>query len=414
MKIKKLIILFLIFSTIIFPSKEIFYYNYKPTTESKEIFYSSNYEELLNILKSLIEKKEFFVGIDIKDLNGESVISINSEKYFRPASLTKLITIDLLLDQYNLDKKFYTFLYLEESPKSQITSDVYIKGNGDPFLTVEEYRNFLKKLKLSGVDTIYGDLIFDFSFYKKTGFGEGWIWNDPQPQILPLNIWTNNNAISKGTTYETQKERIKYLTVYLLNDLGINFQGEIYEKKVPDNYNPYFTNLSENLEFILEYMVRESDNFISEHLFWYLLRDWDKEMGYSYKDIIKKINEELSFVNENIIITDGTGLSTYNLVTPSTMNKILLHIINKISLENTKYLLTTSSEKGVFYDRYNESNLWVKTGTLYSDSAISGILESSNNNYYVFTIMINNSVEEMKNIKDFEIELIKLIYKHIK
>jgi D-alanyl-D-alanine carboxypeptidase/D-alanyl-D-alanine-endopeptidase (penicillin-binding protein 4) len=391
-----------------------FYYNYKPKTETKSVFDNQKNNDLENLLKEQVENRDFFIGIDIKDIEGNPIVSINSNKYFRPASLTKLITTYLLVDQYNLDKQFFTYLYLEESPKSTVESDIYIQGKGDPFLTVEEYKNFLKKLKLSGINTIYGDLIFDFSFFEISGYGEGWIWNDPQPQILPLNIWTNNNAISKITTYEEQKDRIKYLTVYLLNELGINFQGEIYEKKVPSDYKPYFTNVSDSLENILEFMNRESDNYISEHLFRYLLTEWEFDSQNSYKDIIEVINNKLYFLNNEIIITDGTGLSTYNLITPSTMNKVIEEIIKKISLEKTKSLLTTSSEKGIFYNRYNESNVWVKTGTLYTDSAIAGILESSNKNYYLFTIIINNSVENIKDIKDFEIELIKTIYYHIK
>lgn len=413
MKIKVFILISLILSILIFSATGEFYYNYKPKNESTDITNVLANEDLLNRLEEIIEKNNYFIGIDIDDIKGNDVVSINSEKYFRPASLTKLITTYLSIDEFGLDKNFYTYIYLEETPKSQLNSNVYIQGKGDPFLTVEEYKSFLNKLKLSGVDTIYGDLIFDFTYFEKVGYGEGWIWNDPQPQILPLNIWTNNNAISKETTYESQKDRIKYLTVYLLNDLGINFQGEIYEDKVPENYNPFFTNSSEKLESILEFMNRESDNFISEHLFRYLLNEWDMGMNYSYKDIINKINEKIEFINKEFIITDGTGLSTYNLVTPSIMNKIILKIVDEVSLEKAKYLLTTSFEKGVFYNRYNKSNLWVKTGTLFTDSAISGILESSNNNFYIFTILINNSVQDMNDIKDLEIKLIEIIYKYL-
>ena len=413
MRLRILFTFLLLISSILLLGVGDFYYNYKPKTESKNIFENQSNKDLENALKEKIENKDFFIGIDLKDLDGNSIVSINSNKYFRPASLTKLITTYLSIDQYKLDKQFFTYLYLEETPKSSIESDVYIQGKGDPFLTVEEYKKFLKKLKLSGINTIYGDLIFDFSFFDLFGYGEGWIWNDPQPQILPLNIWTNNNAISMITTYEEQKDRIKYLTVYLLNELGINFQGEIYEKKVPSNYNPYFTNISESLESILEYMNRESDNYISEHLFRYLLNDWGFNNQNDYKDIIDAINNKLEFINKEIIITDGTGLSTYNLITPSIMNRVIGEIINEVSLEKTKSLLTTSFEKGIFYNRYNESNVWVKTGTLYTDSAISGIIEGSDKNYYLFTIITNNAIENIKDIKDFEIDLIKLIHDYI-
>ncbi len=161
-------------------------------------------------------------------------------------------------------------------------------------------------------------------------------------------------------------------------------------------------------------MNRESDNFISEHLFRNLLKNWELNDKNDYKDISRTINNKILFTEDDIIITDGTGLSTYNLVTPNIMNEFIIELINEFSLEKIKDLLTTSYEKGIFYDRYNKSNVWVKTGTLYTDSAISGILESKSGNYYIFTILINNAVEDIKNIKDLEIKIIETIYDNIK
>ncbi|MGM0640545.1 MAG: D-alanyl-D-alanine carboxypeptidase [Thermotogota bacterium] len=413
MKSKKILFLiFMILNILIFSATD-YYYNYKPKTKQIDVF-DNDYKKLNNELDKITEEIDFFIGIDIKSIKKEDIYSFNSSKYFRPASTTKLFTTYLALKEFGFNKNFQTLIYLEDTPNSEVTSNIYIKGYGDPFLTVEEYKRFLNKLKLSGIKTIYGDLIFDFSYYDIKGYGEGWLWNDPQPQVLPLNLWTNNNALSKKTSYENQKDRIKYLTVYLLNDLGINFQGEIFEENVPEHLNPYFTNKSESLGSILEFMNKESDNFISEHLFRYLINNWELNNKNNYKDISELINIKLPFIPEDIVITDGTGLSTYNLVTPGIMNELILKLIDDFSLDKTKNLLTTSYENGVFFDRYKKSNLWVKTGTLYTDSAITGIIESKNKEYYVFTIFINNAVEESKIIKDLEIDIIETIYENLK
>ena len=414
MNSKKIFLLFFMTLNLIILSADGYYYNYKPKTEPINVYVNEDNKVLKDKINETIKDKNFFIGVEIRNLKNEQLFDFNSDKYFRPASTTKLITTYLSLKEFGIDKKFNTHIFLEESPSSEFNSDVYIKGYGDPFLTVNEYKFLLKKLKLSGINTIYGDLIFDFSFYDMKGYGEGWLWNDPQPQILPLNIWTNNNALSKEITYQNQKDRIKYLTVYLLDELGINFQGEIYEEKVASNLNPYFTNKSESLEDILEFMNRESDNFISEHLFRNLLKNWELNDKNDYKDISRTINNKILFTEDDIIITDGTGLSTYNLVTPNIMNELIIELIDDYSLEKIKDLLTTSYEKGIFYNRYNRSNVWVKTGTLYTDSAISGILESKSGNYYIFTILINNAVEDIKNIKDLEIKIIETIYDNIK
>lgn len=413
-KIRIIFIFILLLNLIVFSAPD-FYYNYKPKTDPVDVFSKiSNNNSLKSEIDLLLKENDAFIGIDVINLQGDDVLSFNSNKYFRPASITKLFTSYLSLKEFGKDKRFDTYIYLQEKPKSELKSDIYIKGMGDPFLTIDEYRTFLKKLKLGGINTIYGDLIFDFSYYKLQGYGEGWIWNDPQPQILPLNIWTNNNAISKDINYQTQKERVKYLTVYLLNDIGINFQGNVIEKTTPETLKPYYINKSETLEKILKYMIKESDNFISEHLFRYLLNKYGFNNYNDFEDIIEFINEKLDYTNEKTIITDGTGLSMYNLLTPKITNNLIIQLINNYSLDFVKNLLTTSYEKGIFYNRYKDSNLWVKTGTLYTDSALSGILESRNNQYYIFTIYINNDINNMKDVKDFEIKIIKTLYENLK
>lgn len=413
-KIRIIFIFILLLNLIVFSAPD-FYYNYKPKTDPVDVFSKvSNNNSLKSEIDLLLKENDAFIGIDVINLQGDDVLSFNSNKYFRPASITKLFTSYLSLKEFGKDKRFDTYIYLQEKPRSEMKSDIYIKGMGDPFLTIDEYRTFLKKLKLGGINTIYGDLIFDFSYYKLQGYGEGWIWNDPQPQILPLNIWTNNNAISKDINYQTQKERVKYLTVYLLNDIGINFQGNVIEKTTPETLKPYYINKSETLEKILKYMIKESDNFISEHLFRYLLNKYGFNNYNDFEDIIEFINEKLDYTNEKTIITDGTGLSMYNLLTPKITNDLIIQLINNYSLDFVKNLLTTSYEKGIFYNRYKDSNLWVKTGTLYTDSALSGILESRNNQYYIFTIYINNDINNMKDVKDFEIKIIKTLYENLK
>ena len=79
-----------------------------------------------------------------------------------------------------------------------------------------------------------------------------------------------------------------------------------------------------------------------------------------------------------------------------------------------KYLdiLATPGEKSTIENRFKFSTLWAKTGTLYSDSGISGIIKTKKNNLYFFTLMENNYTFSNMEIKEFETKFLTLLYEN--
>ncbi|MGA7178796.1 MAG: D-alanyl-D-alanine carboxypeptidase/D-alanyl-D-alanine-endopeptidase [Thiobacillaceae bacterium] len=85
---------------------------------------------------------------------------------FNPASVMKLLTtyagLDLLGPAYTWKNEVYV-----DGPivKGVLDGNLYIKGYGDPYLTLERFWLLLRELKLRGIDDIRGDVILDASYF---------------------------------------------------------------------------------------------------------------------------------------------------------------------------------------------------------------------------------------------------------
>ena len=88
--------------------------------------------------KLLAESPAAFWGIEIRDLKtGEVVYSQNQNKFFVPASNTKLFTIALALDRLGPNYTFTTRVVADASAdqSGRIAGDLRLVGGGDPDLS---------------------------------------------------------------------------------------------------------------------------------------------------------------------------------------------------------------------------------------------------------------------------------------
>ncbi|MEO6145885.1 MAG: D-alanyl-D-alanine carboxypeptidase/D-alanyl-D-alanine-endopeptidase [Sulfuriferula sp.] len=85
---------------------------------------------------------------------------------FNPASTMKLVTsyaaLELLGPAYTWKTGIYTDGSLDDGV---LTGNLYIKGDGDPQLTLERFWLLLRELRSRGVREIRGDLILDQSYF---------------------------------------------------------------------------------------------------------------------------------------------------------------------------------------------------------------------------------------------------------
>jgi D-alanyl-D-alanine carboxypeptidase/D-alanyl-D-alanine-endopeptidase (penicillin-binding protein 4) len=147
-------------------------------------------------------------GVKVVSLaTGKALYAHNPEKYFSPASNTKLFTAALALNNLGPEYKIETSLYADRGPDSTGTldSDLIVYGRGDPDfragLHSGDYRAALEPLAAalakSGVKRIKGDLIGDHSYFSGPPYGSGWEWDDFQwyygAEVSALSI--NDNSL---------------------------------------------------------------------------------------------------------------------------------------------------------------------------------------------------------------------------
>jgi D-alanyl-D-alanine carboxypeptidase/D-alanyl-D-alanine-endopeptidase (penicillin-binding protein 4) len=136
-------------------------------------------------------------GIEVKSLNsGKILYARNADRYFTPASNTKLFTTSAVFALIGPEYRFHTTVETSGvvDKYGRLNGDLVLVGRGDPNLsgrTLPYYLHTERKLPpihvleeladqvvQKGVHYIDGDVIADDSYYVFERFGEGWTQDD--------------------------------------------------------------------------------------------------------------------------------------------------------------------------------------------------------------------------------------------
>jgi len=97
---------------------------------------------------------------------GEPFLQVNAGRGVNPASTMKLVTSFAALELLGPAWQWTTELRAAALPQDGLLeSDLYLRGSGDPKLTIERVWLLLRDLRLRGVKEIRGDLVLDRSFF---------------------------------------------------------------------------------------------------------------------------------------------------------------------------------------------------------------------------------------------------------
>lgn len=97
--------------------------------------------------------------------DGKTLYEKNADLTLTPASVTKILTSATALSRYSPVHTFQTKLLAVARKGSAITGNLYLLGDGDPFLVSEKLWQMAADLKNSGIDRIDGDLVIDNSLF---------------------------------------------------------------------------------------------------------------------------------------------------------------------------------------------------------------------------------------------------------
>lgn len=378
----------------------------------------------------------------------KELYSFQSDRYFTPASNTKIFT-------------FYTSLMIlgDSVPGLRYieTNDSLIfAGTGDPSLLYENIydpgrtfaflRNTSKKLFLA-----------EGNFYTDA-LGSGWAWDD-----LPFTYSSERSALpvygnfftlqQSANTIKTQPSYFSFdVTVRdsagkssLAREIGSNkidlYPGKtdlLNEWKTPFKTSPALTAklLSDTLkkevtvinrrlpsaakklysipaDTLYKEMMQESDNFIAEQLLLTcagVLSDSLKpEIAINY---MKK--NHLADLPDEPVWVDGSGLSRYNLFTPRSIVGLWEKIYLKVPRERLLPLLAIGGKTGTVKRAYKNEPpyLYGKTGTLSNNHCLSGYLITKKGRTLIFSFMSNNHPTPASTVRAEMEKILKDLYLH--
>jgi len=370
------------------------------------------------------EIKQFpgFSGILIKDLNTQEVLfSHNEDKLFTPASLTKIFTLLAALEIF--DEEHYTYptsFYFSSTTPGEINGNLYIVGSGDPTQSPDVIRKIADALvQKYNINHISGDIVLDNSkFLPEEFLGRGWMWDDKNPLIGALTV-TGDKVKEKQNSYLNNMPLLwGNIFSQELSKKGVKSKGDIRIGKFQEDLKLKYIYYSDTLDKILAYMMKKSDNQNAENIFRTLVSG-DNPLGgsntiaqaiASLEEVIDK-TMDLKW-GKDYILVDGCGLSEYNLTTPAHLVKAMTYLYRKYDFKILDYFANTK-ESGTLKERL-PFQVWGKTGTLSSASALAGILETKNKRWVVFCLIENNFIfiEDESDPKIFENRIIEYIYEN--
>lgn len=396
-------------------------------------------------IRKLVERseilKDHFTGFALYDQDKNKMIyEFNSDKYFIPASNTKLFTFYTALNM--IGDSIPGLRYINKG------DSMIFWGTGDPSLL----HTYLKSTRVyEFLKSSPRKLFYSPGNYSGDFFGRGWPldnYNDYyQAEITALPVEDNVAVVFADKNRELQIKP-SYLKMFLKQDAGFRpgsftvvrkvFGNEfIYPAMpVPAGFKqeiPWKTSTALTLallqdtlkksigitdtpmpsaasviysmpsDSVYRRMLLVSDNFIAEQL---LLTcssllgstlSTDSVIAYSRKNFLNDLPDTLQWV-------DGSGLSRHNLFTPRSVVVLLNKIRDKVGNDERLHsLLPAGGITGTLRLAYKTDNglpfVWAKTGSLSNNHNQSGYLVTRKGRKLSFSFMNNNFLKPTPEIR---------------
>lgn len=410
------------------------------------------------INKSLTKSDVFNQGhlgfMLVDPVKDKVLVDINSDKYFIPASNTKLFTF---YTSYTIlgDSLVNGLNYLEKG------DSLIFWGTGDPSLLHPDLKNtkavdFLK----SQNKRLY---LLD-NFDQVNAFGPGWSWDwynayyaaerSAMPIYGDIVRFAKNEGDSAFTIYPTRFESAmepteprgnssssfrrdhlenKFSYFVTSDATGKRFETdipfitsadfaaqllseEVGKKITVINNAKYFSEEPKKLltaaaDSIYAQMMKVSDNFLAEQLL--LLVSDQLENKLSTADAIDYAKENLlADLPDEPLWVDGSGLSSKNMFTPRSIIALLGKIRTEVPMEKIKAYFPAGGESGTIRNWYPSDKgqppyIYAKTGTLSMSNALSGYLITKSGDVLHFSCLMNNYAISGNELKS---ELTKVLY----
>ena len=381
-----------------------------------------------------------FHGLVIIDADThKEIYNYNSDKYFTPASNTKIVT-------------FYTGLQLLPTNiptlRYVVANDtLFVEGTGDPTWLHPYFQDSTAINWLKNQETI--------ALYTKNHseqrYGPGWAWEDydtyfsPEKSTLPLygNVVTISNTEGlnvspeifknltsvKDTTLKRMEFRNQFYIApteqdtlevpYVTSD---SLTQKLLESAVGKKVfmSPHFpegkkqTLYGIETDSIYKRMLFKSDNFLAEQLL--LAASGILSDTLSTKNAIDYMLEnDLSDLEDHPRWVDGSGLSRYNLFTPRFFVQILEKLHEEIPEERLFSIFPMwgpDSTVEQWEDPTTEPFLFAKSGSVGNNYNLSGYVKTKSGKLLIFSFMNNHFRVPSSEIRETIYATMKNLYEN--
>jgi D-alanyl-D-alanine carboxypeptidase/D-alanyl-D-alanine-endopeptidase (penicillin-binding protein 4) len=308
-----------------------------------------------------------------------------------PASITKLIIGAAAFSKLGATYEFTTKIFTDDNNINDgaINGNLYIKGYGDPDFNSGDVVQLAMDIQKKGIKEITGNIVadesyFDNNYYTLSGYFQGDTGPSYWPYISGLCLDKTYGAMSAGNTLSNA-----------LNKLGISVNGIVIVGTTPPQAKQ-ITQTGHKIYDVLSYMLKESDNHSAIMVFKHLgakLKNTPATLEDGQAAIIQFLNE-LGIDRYSYEILEGSGLTRYNKVNADMYMRILKYMYDDIFLFD--YFLSSlaiAGKDGTLRKRMigtsAEGNVYAKTGTLKSVSALSGYVINKDNEIIMFYTVMN-------------------------
>lgn len=136
------------------------------------------------------------VTVVVRDVaTGESLVEMNADVPRNPASVMKLLPTYAALDMLGPAYTWHTRAYADGPVVGGVLKgNLYLKGSGDPLLTLERWWRFVTELRQTGLRAIEGDVVIDDTHFAPLGERRGdfdgrpWRTYNVLPHPLLVNL----------------------------------------------------------------------------------------------------------------------------------------------------------------------------------------------------------------------------------
>ncbi|MGI9542229.1 MAG: D-alanyl-D-alanine carboxypeptidase/D-alanyl-D-alanine-endopeptidase [Cyclobacteriaceae bacterium] len=397
-----------------------------------------SYQDIHNRLDASEIFSQNFTGFSLYDPESQKVIiDHNSEKYFTPASNTKLFTFYAGLKILGDSISAFKYVIRDDS--------LFFWGTGDPSFLHPDYE---QQLAFKFLSKRTEKLFLYQDHFATEHFGPGWAWDDYNEyystEKAPFPIYGNMVRFMLNDHGQPPKLSPEYFNLLtqeskdsanypVKRGLGDNlfmYQPQVVNgktvKDVPFRYSTklFIELLSDTLakevqvvdvmpkeapnifysvsaDSLYKVMLQDSDNFVAEQL---ILLCSSKIFDLLSSELtIDHVKENyLSDLPDEAIWMDGSGLSRYNLFTPRTMVRLLEKIYQEVPESRLFELFPAGGENGTIKNWYKAERpyIYAKTGSLNNNHTLSGYLITRKGKRLIFSFMNNNFVKEPAEIKE--------------